>query len=302
MKKYKKLKSLLFFLLIASSIKAQNTDFTIGIIMPDASMNINQAQIQKVETKIAQIINNSNEAIVGYNNDFVVYPILSVEDISVVEGGMQNLTVATINFSLIVKQISSNLVYNSISKKLKGSGNNNALAISNAFSQIKSNDEIYSQFIKTAITKVLKYYTDNCKLLVQNADNAASRNEYEQALGILQSIPSSSATCYNEAQKKSIDIYKKYQKIICAKNINKAKAEIAVKNFSAALDALEVIDPTSSCGVEVKKLIAQISSKVDKKYIEELDLEKLRINAIKEIGKAYYSNRVSLVSYKVIVL
>lgn len=295
------IRMILLCFFIQNISEAQSTDFTLGIILPDATAEINQVQIQKLETKIAQIINNSNEATVGYFNDFVVYPVVSIDETSVVEGGMQNITVSTIDFTLFVKQISSNLVYNTFSKKLKGSGNNKSQAVTNAFNQIKAGDEIYLQFIKIAKAKIFKYYNDNCKSIIQKANNAVSKQDYEQALGILQSIPSASTLCYNEAQKKAIDVYKKYQTILCAKNMNTAKAEIAVNNFSAALEALQMIDPTSNCGAEVKRLIAQISSKVDKKDQQNLDLEKLRINAIKEIGKAYYSNTVKLVSYNVIL-
>lgn len=205
---------------------AQSTNFTLGIILPVATAEINQVQIQKLETKIAQIINISNEATVGYFNDFVVYPVVSIDETSVVEGGMQNITVSTIDFSLFVKQLSSNLVYNAFSKKLKGSGNNKAQAITNAFNQIKVKDEIYLQFIKTAKAKIFEYYNDNCKLIIKKAGDIAAKQDYEQALGILQSIPSASSSCYNEAQKKSLDVYKKYQTILCTKNVNRQKPKL----------------------------------------------------------------------------
>jgi chaperonin cofactor prefoldin len=96
-------------------------------------------------------------------------------------------------------------------------------------------------------------------------------------------------------------VYKKYQSILCSQNLTKAKASIAINNYSEALEALEIIDPSSSCYSEVEKLIAQISSKVDRKEKQEVELEKQRIDAIKEIGKAYYSNSIKLVKYDVLV-
>ena len=64
---------------------------------------------------------------------------------------------------------------------------------------------------------------------------------------------------------------------------------------------MNIIDSSSSCYSEVEKLINQISDKVEKAENRELDLEKRRIDAIKEIAKAYYSNSVRLVNYNVIV-
>ena len=269
--------------------------------MPNSSSDFSQEQIQKLESKIIQIINNSNDVMVGYSNDFIVYPIVSIEETNIVEGGLQNLTVTSIDLSLFVKQVSTNVVYNSISKRIKGSGNNKSQSITNAFSQIKTNEESYKQFLSTSKTKITKYYTDNCKKIIQNAENLATKQDYEQSLGIFQSIPNSIENCYNEAQSKSIEIYKKYQSILCSKNLTKAKAAIAINDFPNALETLEQIDPSSSCYNEVKKLITQISQKVDRKEKQELDLEKQRINAIKEIGKAYYSNTIRLIKYNVIV-
>jgi len=268
--------------------------------MPEVSNELSQEQIGKLTSKITQIINNSNEVTVGYTNDIVVYPIISIDETIVVEGGLQNITVTTIEFSLFIKQVSTNLIYNSISKKIKGSGNNKSQAITNAFSQIKPSEEFYRQFIVTSKSKILKYYTDNCKTIIKAADNLSAKQEYEQSISLLQSIPIASTDCYDEAQKKSVEVYKKYQSVLCSKNITKAKAAIAINDYENALEALNVIDPTSTCYSEVQKLISQISSKVNKKEEQELDLEKRRINAIKEIGKAYYSNTIRVVRYNVL--
>lgn len=297
-----RLLTLFFFCININKAGSQTPTLTMGIVMPESSKELNQEQIEKLTTKIIQIINSSNEVTVGTTNDIVVYPIISISETSVVEGGLQNLTVTTLEFSLFIKQISTNLVYNSISKKLKGSGNNKDQAVSNALSQIKPSEEIYRQFLLTGKLKILKYYADNCRVIIKTSDNLSAKQEYEQSISLLQSIPIASADCYNEAQKKSIEIYKKYQSVLCSKNITKAKAAIAINDYSTALDALEAIDPTSTCYSEVQKLIAQISSKADKREQQELDLEKRRITAIKEIGKAYYSNTIRAVRYSILVL
>lgn len=291
-----------FFIIInITNAQSQNTNLTLGIIVPEISNDFNQVQIQKLESKITQIINNTVEVSVGYTNDIVIYPVISIEETSVVEGGLQNMTVATVDLTLFIKQISTNSIYNTMSKKIKGSGNNKMQAITNAFSQIKVTEEVYKQFIITSKAKILKYYADNCKTIILTANNLSAKQDYEQSLSLLQSIPTASTNCYNEAQKKSFEVYKKYQSILCSKNITTAKAAIATNNYENALQALEVIDPSSTCYPEVQKLIAQISSKVDKKEKQELDLEKQRINAIKEIGKAYYSNSIRIIKYSSIL-
>lgn len=274
---------------------AQFPTFTLGVLMPDASEltgDLNEAHMQKLESKIIEMVNNSNEVIFGFGNDFVICPKVSVGESGRVEGGMQNIYVTTLELSLSVRQISSNIVYNAFTKKIKGSGNNKETSVSNAISSINPSDNAYTQFIVNSKTKVIAYYKENCNKIMQTAANCEAKKDYEQAISLYQSIPLQ-APCYGEASKKAITVYTKYQNVLCGRYITLAKSEIALKNYPEALVALNIVDPTSSCGPEVKKLIAQISGKTDKAEQREYNLEVMRINAVKEIGKAYFAAAAS---------
>jgi len=280
---------------------AQNTDFTIGLILPEPSQKINEAQITKLESKLSNLINKSGVVTYGYNNDFVIFPIINIDDTSIVQGGLENITVTTIDLTLNIKQISSNKSFNIISKKIKGSGKTEELAITNGFSLIKVDDKDLIAFISKGKENIYKYFNDNCKSILNKATNLNAKQDYEQAISLLQSIPETGNSCYAEAQKNALTYYKSYQSKLCKENLVKAKSEISIKNYENALTYLNMIDSGSSCYSEVEKLINQISEKVQKDENKEIDLEKRRIDAIKEIAKAYYSNSVRLVKYNVII-
>jgi len=265
--------------------------------MPHDSDVLSEIQLKKIESKLIQIINNSGNATFGYSNDFVVYPVISLENTGVVEGGMQNITVATIEVSLFVKQISTNLVYGTVDKKLKGSGNNQALAISNAISQINNTDPVFNQFIAASKNKIVHYYQTNCSAIISQAKSLALKKEYEQAISILYAIPPLIGNCYDESEKLSLTYYLGYQKNLCAKNMQIAQGYMALKEYKEALDAILVIDPSSPCYQDAKKVISQISQKIDIAHKEEMNLESQRIAAVKEIAKAYYSRTIRYVNY-----
>ena len=269
----------------------KSVDFTIGVANPETSDDFSQMQIQKLESKIVLLIDNSNEAIVGYNNDIALCSNVSIEGSEVVSGGMQNMTVTIVDFSFVIKQISTGVVYSTMSEKIKGSGNDYEQSITNAISNLNTIENRCSQFISQGKEKILNYYYANCNSIVQQAVNSGYKKDYEQALSILQSIPASTS-CYDDAKKKSIELYVKYQQSLCPKYIMKAKGEIAVNNYSEAFTTLQLIDPESNCFKEANTLIAQISNKIDKREKQEYNLEIQRINAIKAIGVAYYSNKV----------
>ncbi|WP_293298396.1 hypothetical protein [Pedobacter sp. UBA4863] len=292
---------LMLMLFLPSFCFSQNTDFTLGIILPEPSQKINEAQITKLESKLSNLINNSGVVTYGYNNDFIIFPIVNIDDVSIVQGGLENITVTTIDLTLNIKQISSNKSFNIISRKIKGSGKTEQLAITNAFSLINTADKDLIEFLKIGKGNIYKYFDENCSKIMSKASNSYARQDFEQAISLLQSIPETGNNCFSEAQKNTLVYYKGYQSKLCKENITKAKSEIAVKNYETALSYLNMIDGSSSCYSEVEKLINQISDKVEKNDKKELDLEIRRINAIKEIAKAYYSNSVRTVKYNVIV-
>lgn len=274
----------------AGNLQAQtdNGRLTFGIAMPQSSADLTTAQLQSLENKIILVVNNSKVVTVGYYNDFFVTPSVTIEESPVVEGGMQRMTVTTVNLLLSVTQLSTGLAYNTIEKKLKGSGSNKEQSITNAISKI--NAEGYTDFLSAAKDKILKYYHDNCTFIIKEANRNAGRKDYDAAIGLLQSIPQS-APCYNDAQKQLTTVFAKYRMANCEWFVTQAKGQVAVKDYDAALGFLALVDVSSGCAKESKQLISDISKNVNKQEQREYDLEKARINAVRDIASAYFAER-----------
>ena len=99
-----------------------------------------------------------------------------------------------------------------------------------------------------------------------------------------------------------MDLSKNYQRKNCASFIKEAKMYIADKNYESAFGVLLGIDSTSPCSAESNALVKNIESKItaeDKKqwdlqmkmYNDDVALEKLRINAIKDVAVSYYKSK-----------
>ena len=284
-----------------SIIMFGQNNFTLGLLLPEPSSNINETGISRLENKMISLVNKSDAFSYGYTNDFVLSPIVDVGESGLVQGGLENLAVTKVEITFLIKQISTGKTYGTISKTYKGSGKNQNSAITNSFSQINPTDKSIHQFLSESKEKIEKYYSENCSKIIQNAINIAKSGDYEQSISLLQSIPDTGNNCFASAQQSSLNYYKLYQKKLCSNNLTKAKSEIALNNFDNAVYYLQFIDNESACYKEAENLINQISSKITKKENQEFDLESKRINAIKEIGKAYYSNQAKTLNYTVIV-
>lgn len=280
---------------------SQTNNFTIGLLLPEPNSKINETGISKLETKLTNFLNKSDVFSYGYSNDFVLYPIIDIAESGLVQGGLENLAVTKVEISFFIKQLSTGKTYGSVTKTFKGSGKNESQALANSFSQINPTDKILHDFLSESKNNIEKYYAENCSKIIQNADIIAKTGDYEQSISLLQSIPDTENNCFENAQKISITYYKLYQKKLCSSYITKAKSEIALNNFENATYYLNFIDSESGCYKEAENLINQISSKITKKENQVIDLETKRINAVKEIGKAYYSNLAKTANYTVII-
>jgi hypothetical protein len=261
----KKIFPIIIAIILTNNLFAQTTNdvgkIALSVIMPDNVEGLNTSQLSKLETKISQIVIASGLAASGYNNNFVVYPKFAIYETNVVEGGMQNITVITSELSLFIKQVDNNMMFSTISKSLKGSGNSKELAITNAISKIPSNDPEFKTFIETGKTKIIKYYETKCEDIISKSDGFVKMQKFEQALGLLMSVPEEVSSCYNKIQDKSIVAYKAYQTQKCSELIQKAKTTLASNDFVGALNILADIDPSATCFKEAQTIAKTAEAK-----------------------------------------
>jgi hypothetical protein len=284
----------------------------LSVVMPENVDGLDISQLSKLETKISQIVTVSGLASSGYNNNFVIYPKFAIYESNIVEGGMQNITVVTAELSLFIKQVDNNLLFSTISKSLKGSGSSKELAITNAISKITTNDPDFKTFIETGKLKIITYYETKCVDIIKKSDSYVKMQQYEQALGLLMSVPEEVSSCYNQIQDKAIDAYKAYQTQKCSELIQKAKTSLASNDYVGALNILSEIDPSATCFNEAQTIAKSAETKVKaeekkqwdfqmKQYNDDVSLEKQRIEAIKEIAVSYYKSQPTSVNYNYII-
>lgn len=283
----------------------------LSVVMPENVDGLDYSQLSKMETKIMQIISATGLAASGYNNNFVIYPKFAIYETNVVEGGMQNITVVTCEMSLFIRQVDNNIVFSTISKSLKGSGNNKTTAITNAISKVATNDPQFKIFIETGKGKIVQYYESKCQDIITKSESLVKMQDYEQALGLLMTVPQE-VSCYSGVQEKSIEAYKAYQTQKCKVQLQDAKTQLASNNYNSALNVLSQIDPSTPCFKESQILLNNAAAKVDseekkqwdlkvKIYNDEVTLGRQRINAVKDIAVAYYKSKPTTVNYTFLV-
>ncbi len=289
------------FQIVKAQVSAEIGKISLSVVMPENSDELDATQLAKLSTKISQIVTNYGIDAGSPNNNFVIYPKFTIYETNIVEGGMQNITVVKSELSLFVKQVDNNILFASVSKIINGSGSNAFAATTNALSKININDKDYKIFIENSKAKILQYYETQCLNIIEKAENFAKKQDFQQAVGLLMSVPEETE-CYKKAQEKSLVFYKKYQDQECRKIIHEINLNVANNDYTQATENLKLIMPSSSCFEEAKIIINRIENKIDaaqkqqlslqiKVYEDQVALQKQRLDALKEIAIVQQKNR-----------
>lgn len=275
------------------------------VVMPEGEEVLDGGQKSRLESRLIQLVTRSGLSANGYGPSFALYPVVSVAESVVVEGGMQSITVTTLEVALFIKQVDNNLVFATINKRLKGSGSTLTQSINNAIGQLQPGAPEYEAFVTTGKKKILDYYQSQCGKIIQKADASARMNHFEQAVATLLSIPEETGACYATAQQKAVQLYQAYSDQHCAEVLLNAKTKLALNKYEEGLTLLASVDPTAKCYMEAKALVTKTESEVDasrrRAFNAALSLEKQRINAVRDIAKAYYESRPNTINYTVLI-
>ena len=298
---------ILAFCMAGLCAQAQNvalTEVNIGVVCPEEMEGISTSELNKLRHKVEQIA-ASNGISTYADGEFVMYPVFDIYDHQTVEGGMKNIDVVKVEMTLYIRQMSSSMIVNSVAISLMGRGYGRSSALVNAISSVNPKDPAYGDFLKTGKTRIYTYFEENGPKLIAKAKALAAQQNYEEALAILASYPQSLSSYETKISPIIITIYNQYQSNMCAKLIQEAKGYIALKDFASAVNALFQIDPESQCKSECAQLQESIKQQVSKEEAEAIerefkvfntlaDLEKHRINAARDVAKAYYSNQPAI--------
>lgn len=309
------MKKIFFTLLILICFKSfsQNSnqsDFKIPlkIILPENLDHLNARQLSAINTKITNLVTQTGLSGGEYaNTSFVIFPKILIGDMEMAETGMTNVYKISIDVSLYVKDVENDIIYASTTLTLNGNGLSKDLAIASAIKSFPLQSDNLDLFFKISKTKIINYFNSNFNKILDKAQSYASQQNYELAIATIYNIPEQ-VDCYSTALRKIDAFYRSYQNKICNSKLQRAKTLVGGRDFRAALDELSNLDPLTNCKTESEKLIAKCFTNISNDqirdyklsmmiYQNEAELEKRRINAVKDIAVAYYKSQPSTIIY-----
>ncbi len=299
----KKIFSIMIAALMSATMFAVDTQYLpISVIVDGSAENFPQGAKAMVENKLTQLLTRNGIAGMDYIGQFILTATTTPLDKDVIPGPPMKIS-EKMELNLYIADAYAKTVFSTTSLTVKGIGENENKCYLNAISHMPLQSPQIAQFINEGKTKIIEYYDHEAPALIKKAQNLAKQKSYEEALFIVALIPQQ-CQHYDAALAAGLEIYQMHVDNEC--NINLAAARqawAAEQNKAGAYAAGEYLAnilPDAGCYAEAMALHKEIKSKVlddwkfeMKKYQDGVDLEKQRIDAMRQVGVAYGQHQPS---------
>lgn len=289
------------FLAVVSPVKSQECEIPIRLVLSEEFTNVPEAG--------SRFLYNSIEragAQCGILTDLQTTPIIMTARVDVIDKhvvpGPPAQHVYNLGITLFLANVNSQQKYASHYIQVSGVGKSEQKAYMDAFKRIAPGNSQIQSFIKEGKRKIIQYFDSQYANIIKEASSLAGRQQYDEAITLLLSVPSCSKG-YDQCMQKAEDIYVKNRDRLNKIILTYAQtAWASSQNAEGAREAasyLVQIDPESSVYAEGSALLAemkkQVRSDIDfemrQKYKDALALEKQRLECIRAIGVAYGNNQ-----------
>lgn len=288
-------------LLSTGNIMAQDCNIPMAVVVDKGFANVTPETASTLETQLQRLVTQS-KLDVGWNNaNFAITAKFDQLDRYIV-GSAPTQIANVFGVTIYLVDVYNQKMFGSTYVEVRGVGTNDTKASMNAVRQLNAGNGKINTFLSGAKKKIINYYDSQLPSILKDAKTKAAMKNYEEALAMLAVIP----TCcngYDTAMKEALRIYVLYRDTYFLEQLNKARALWAAnptqEGSIPVVAILAGIDPDAKCYKEAMSLLSQVAKvvktdvdfEVKKKYQDSVELEKLRIQAIAEIGKAYAANR-----------
>lgn len=278
--------------------------------VPDQLEGLPPAAANMLANKLNQIVSANGISGSG-GSRFIITPDIDVATKDLLATAPP-MTALTLNVNLYIGDGLDGKKFSTQTVTVKGVGTNETKAYMDAIKNIKPTDAGIQSFVSGAKTKIIDYYNAKCGLILNEAKTLEAQSNFEGALMKLYSVPEEALECYNKSMAAVPPLWKKYIERDCKLKMSEANAKWnANQSWETAQEVgalLSAIDPEASCYKEAKALNDKIGKRVleiDKRewnYKMEIDvnLERDRIKAIRDIGVAYGNGQPKSVAYNII--
>jgi hypothetical protein len=286
---------------------------SIGAYVADQADSLPLQSKDLLLNKLNQLITANGITNGAIGTRFILTPKINVLTNNII-AGPPTMHALTLEITFYVGDGIAGRKFSSTSITVQAVGTNLTKAYIDGIKKIMPNDPNLVKVLADGKAKIVEYYNTNCESIIKTAQAAAAAGKLEEAITQLTNIPEVCKVCYDKGMNAAEPFYKKYIDQQCGIKLTQAhSAWNANQNATGAKNAgefLAKIDPTAACYNEANALNEQITKRMvelgDKEFSlkmkmreTEVELEKAKLEAYKEISVAYYKRPNAVIVYNV---
>lgn len=293
----KKIFSICIAALMSATMFAAETQYLpISVYAMDDQESFPQGAKAMIENKLTQLLTRNGIAGLDYMGQFILTVTTTPIDKDVIPGPPMKIR-EKMEMNLYIVDTYAKTIFSSTSMTVNGLGETENKCYLNAISHMPLQSPAIAKFVDEGKTKIIEYYDHEGEALIKKAHFLAAQKNYEEAMYWVSLIPQQSKH-YDAALAAGQEIYQAYIDNQCYINLGKARqawaAEQNAVGAAAAGEYLANIMPDAKCYGDAMALYKEIKGKVlddwkfeMKQYQDGIDLQKLQIDAARQIGVAY---------------
>ena len=280
----------------ATMFAAETQYLPISVYAMDDQESFPQGAKAMIENKLTQLLTRNGIAGLDYMGQFILTVTTTPIDKDVIPGPPMKIR-EKMEMNLYIVDAYAKTIFSSTSMTVNGLGETENKCYLNAISHMPLQSPAIAKFVDEGKTKIIEYYDHEGEALIKKAHFLAAQKNYEEAMYWVSLIPQQSKH-YDAALAAGQEIYQAYIDNQCYINLGKARqawaAEQNAVGAAAAGEYLANIMPDAKCYGDAMALYKEIKGKVlddwkfeMKQYQDGIDLQKLQIDAARQIGVAY---------------
>jgi hypothetical protein len=244
-------------------LTAQETE-SISLLLgkPTLGKGIPAQHQSRLENQLLSAFTSMEKGSMGAKySAFAVLPSLEIIERGKIEG-MKSKPTVKLSLSMKLQNAYSGEVLEVREAVVTGVGANEEEAIGKAISGIRRNQPQLGKALKEFQVAIVAFYGKNCDEIMAKAKDLAARQQYQEAFGLLHSVPQGTG-CFEQVLQSKNELFQKAQANSCASIMAKAHAAQAANDFSSALSLVAEIDAEAPCFAEAKSFTENLEAKLD---------------------------------------
>lgn len=276
---------------------AQDCDIPVTVCLTKQVEKLPAASQQLLINSLKRIATQTGLVADASATQFFLTAKFDVLDKDIVQGPPA-VELQNVGVTLYLGDMYDKKIFSTAYIEVKCAGTNDTKMWNDAFKRLNGNSSQIKQMVAEGKQAIVNWYDANYKTVLKRAENLMGYHSYKEAVLQVMSVPPCSKG-YDEASKFGLKAFKQYINNEGIDLLTTAKAIWAAGQTqeagAEAMAYLLMIDSSSSSYPEalqlMKEIQAQVRSDIDlenrDKYEDAVELERLRIDAVRQVGVAW---------------